>query len=600
VLERLAIHEATLSQPLSFREKEYFILQTKGEIYLEQNHFYLAHQHILKSIIRKPENAKILKLLLTKTALMIEAQQTGVKLKMRERSLSEQETKLLKLVKPYQSIPDFLENLILSSTQYLNNFQTFSSDQKGIIYMLYRRHFKGAFYSLIKLLATTEENKDWYFFICIFEQLARICEIPPAGFVNLILKDQTNIKEWSTDIKLYAETIYQHLLEKPVPDIADSINSKANDLTEKLQSKKNVKWSTNEWQATYYRAQAYTYSKKKYYPEIYHAAIAAKGLSDSGIKDIESYIRKYKKFVHAKELGKRLSKIHRPYIKADNETTIQYTFQLSSKPTLYKEKKRRILDQLGIEFSGDVSEGSSKLISIIGPDAVLFKGAKKAFLSEVLEKLDRRIVKKIIFQDCLLDEGLPPVFFTFQELRYLSISGGGLQYISEDFINLSKLNYLNLSNLKELKKLPTSFNNLKELTHVQLYLEEIDSLPELKHCEKISRLSIANTKTNKFPEEICELQNLEFLDLRNNKFTSIPKSIENLKKLKNLKIEKNPWEQLPEQILHIPTLTELELEEDQIKKLAISEELKTAFWEKVKATKVRQKNQDEFYKNIGK
>lgn len=611
--EQLILHQNQMEEVMSYMDKKAYLIKLKGEIFYQKNYFLRAYQELLKATMRNPTYTKDLQPKLRKAWLMVEALQVGVNLINHDHPLMSWEKKLLKKSNPYTMIPNFLEDPTTQSAQYLSNFQQFSSVQRGILYMLYRRHFNGAFYSLNQYLEKTEEEElDWFFLVCIFDQLARICELEPSAFLQLISEGKEEAAVWKTDLRMYFELVYRHLLKRSLPDISAEVRAKGKDLTNKLQAKKVADWTHDEWQSTNYRAQAYVYKKRGYYPEIYHVAVAAKALSNLGSKDINTYISAYRKMVDAQEIGQRLATYHMPYVKSENENTIEYTFQISKKPTLYPYKKRKILDQLGIDIAALNEKmvlqniDSDKQVYYVGqvqindPNSVIISDANQYFINKVFEKLDPMMVKKITLNNCSFGEELPASIYQFKQLSSLNISGGNLKAIGDEFLDLTNLSYLYLSNLNQFSTLPQSFNKLSKLTHIQLYLDQLNTFPSLDNCQQMKWLVISNSQLKSFPKTICQLVNLELLSISHNQFTEIPSDIKNLEGLKTLKLYKNPWKYLPEEILQLSRLKEFEIDKTEVENMNMSTSLKTRFLEKIEATQGYRTAKAKFYRNIGK
>ncbi|MEL6969761.1 MAG: hypothetical protein AAFO02_06295, partial [Bacteroidota bacterium] len=153
-------------------------------------------EQIIRALTQKDTDAEAATKNLKDVWPILEAQQLGIRLKMREVPISEEEAKLLKVAKPALIVPDFLGDETLFSSKYFLKPQQFSGEKRGIIYQLFQRHFNGAFHSLKQILAqldTTATNEDLLFLIAIAEQLASICELPSTGFVTATLNKQESL-----------------------------------------------------------------------------------------------------------------------------------------------------------------------------------------------------------------------------------------------------------------------------------------------------------------------------------------------------------------------------------------------------------------------
>jgi hypothetical protein len=128
--------------------------------------------------------------------------------------------------------------------------------------------------------------------------------------------------------------------------------------------------------------------------------------------------------------------------------------------------------------------------------------------------------------------------------------------------NLQSLTELLLRNNCNLKNLPDSIGNLKNLTKLEIpkfsfndnkNLKNIpDSIGKLKNLVK---LELDGTSIEKLPDSIGDLQSLSELLLRNNKnMKNIPDSIGNLKNLTRLELIESSIEKLPDAIVNCTAL----------------------------------------------
>ncbi|KAF2293680.1 hypothetical protein GH714_004123 [Hevea brasiliensis] len=122
-------------------------------------------------------------------------------------------------------------------------------------------------------------------------------------------------------------------------------------------------------------------------------------------------------------------------------------------------------------------------------------------------------------------------------LRYLDISGTGIQELGESVCSLYNLETLLLSRCTELKKLPNNMHNLINLQH----------------------LDVSRTKVEELPETVCSLYNLETLLLSGcTMLSKLPNDMQNLTNLQHLDISRTTVMEMPPQFgrlkrLHVLT-----------------------------------------------
>ena len=126
---------------------------------------------------------------------------------------------------------------------------------------------------------------------------------------------------------------------------------------------------------------------------------------------------------------------------------------------------------------------------------------------------------------------------------------------------------LDLSHLR-LDGLPNELWELEQLEYLNLMENKIKTLPkEIANLKKLKRLIISDNKLTSLPSSIGELTNLNYLELFNNNIINLPNEIGKLKNLKLLNLSHNKLEELPEEITNLKSLATLYLDSNQLKYL---------------------------------
>ncbi|EPG76272.1 leucine rich repeat protein [Leptospira fainei serovar Hurstbridge str. BUT 6] len=126
---------------------------------------------------------------------------------------------------------------------------------------------------------------------------------------------------------------------------------------------------------------------------------------------------------------------------------------------------------------------------------------------------------------------LPPVLFTFPNLKWLDIRLNRLETLSENLCDLERLEYLNIYG-NDLKRLPASFAKLEKLRVLFAGNNDFERIPpELKGLP-LEAIYIDQNKLTLNEQDIDilgNLQRLEILDLSKNRaIVSFPKNLDSL------------------------------------------------------------------------
>jgi flagellar motor component MotA len=156
-------------------------------------------------------------------------------------------------------------------------------------------------------------------------------------------------------------------------------------------------------------------------------------------------------------------------------------------------------------------------------------------------------------------------------LRRLYINGSDITLIPDWVCDMQSLTELDISsNNKNLKTLPDSIGNLKNLTKLSIHYSDIEKLPEsIGDLISLRELILNdNKKLTSLPGSIGNLKDLEKFELSCSPIKLLPDCIYNLEKLTELSLENNKnMEWLPDSIGKLKNLATLNLRGSAIKKL---------------------------------
>lgn len=147
-----------------------------------------------------------------------------------------------------------------------------------------------------------------------------------------------------------------------------------------------------------------------------------------------------------------------------------------------------------------------------------------------------------------------------KSLTGLSMGKGILEEIPSEITQCKNLKRLGLYKMYDLRKLPENIGQLQELEYIDLALTAMESLPEsIGELKKLKYLDASSTNITAVPESIGNCESLMFLDLHNTDITEIPDSVTKLKNLKSLDLGYTKITALPENIGALSELVRLDL-----------------------------------------
>ena len=144
-------------------------------------------------------------------------------------------------------------------------------------------------------------------------------------------------------------------------------------------------------------------------------------------------------------------------------------------------------------------------------------------------------------------------------IKTLRLNGRNITTLPDNFVNLSKLRYLDLSD-NMIKELPDNFNQLYQLEHINLSSNKFYEFPSDTCLPKnLKYLFMYNNKIEAVPSHINQLCNLELIDLSSNGLKLLPEEIGELSELNTLYLYSNDLRYIPNSIGNLSKLKILNL-----------------------------------------
>ncbi len=148
-------------------------------------------------------------------------------------------------------------------------------------------------------------------------------------------------------------------------------------------------------------------------------------------------------------------------------------------------------------------------------------------------------LKELDISGCLIDH-LPEAIKNLESLEILKIRHNRINCLPEDIDALSHLKELDVSYNSELKTLPRSIGNLKNLKKLSVDHDDLDALPEeIGNLTGLREIVADHNHIKKLPESFKNLKDLKVLDVHDNKLQKLSKSIQNLPVLEYINLSGN-------------------------------------------------------------
>ncbi|KAL6224294.1 hypothetical protein ACLB2K_003149 [Fragaria x ananassa] len=318
------------------------------------------------------------------------------------------------------------------------------------------------------------------------------------------------------------------------------------------------------------------------------ASLKTLSLSDSGIKELHSWIGRCTSLEHLDLYGTPIKQLPS---KIENLTSLT---ELKLSRTLLKELPcsiKGLTSLVTLDARGSLIE---VLPSSIG-DLTSLRKLKMSITP--LKELPSSIgcltsLRELDVSDTPLKE-LPSSIGCLTSLRKLYMIGTPLKELPSSIGCLTSLRKLymigtplkelpssigNLTSLKELRldytlieKLPPSVENLTSLKELWLDYTLIEKLPpSVENLTSLESLELSKTRLKELPSSIGNLTSLKKLRLNNTLIEKLPPSVGNLTSLESLELSKTPLKELPSSIGSLTSLRELDASETLIEGLPLS------------------------------
>lgn len=155
-----------------------------------------------------------------------------------------------------------------------------------------------------------------------------------------------------------------------------------------------------------------------------------------------------------------------------------------------------------------------------------------------------------------------------KSITELHVSKNEITEIPSEITNCKNLKRLELLKSCSLVKLPENIGDLENLEFLRVSITNVEKLPEsIGNLKNLKYLYAVDTGITNVPESIGNCENLVALDLHGNKISEIPDSITKLKKLKSLDLGWLDLTSLPENMGDLTELIRLDLFGSDIKQL---------------------------------
>jgi len=233
-------------------------------------------------------------------------------------------------------------------------------------------------------------------------------------------------------------------------------------------------------------------------------------------------------------------------------------FHLELKTNITKAKKEKLSDLIVYVYSNKCWEAIAELdhlirldISVNGNDLSIPKefgnltslttlniSGNPIALPDVFDKLSNLQHFNLYCNQDSKYSQLPDSFYQCTSLNTLDLSNSEIQFLSGDIGNLIELEELNINQTK-ITQLPGGIGNCKKLHRIYaMHCPNLTSLPdEIGELESLEYLLMSYSKIQSLPDPISKLNNLVTLDLSNGEISVLPEDIGNMESLSILKLD---------------------------------------------------------------
>lgn len=164
---------------------------------------------------------------------------------------------------------------------------------------------------------------------------------------------------------------------------------------------------------------------------------------------------------------------------------------------------------------------------------------------------------------------IPAAIKNAKKLKYVSFTGCNISKIPKEIEKMPVLEILRISYNKNLTEIPDEVGKIKTLKKLELIGNQLKKLPNtFDNLENLTEIDISKNSFLSFPTQVFMLKNLKYLIYNENNLTEIPKEITKLTLLRNLTLKVNKINELPQYLINLPYLKQIICMDNPLTKIA--------------------------------
>ncbi|CAJ1059528.1 leucine-rich repeat-containing protein 39 isoform X1 [Xyrichtys novacula] len=161
---------------------------------------------------------------------------------------------------------------------------------------------------------------------------------------------------------------------------------------------------------------------------------------------------------------------------------------------------------------------------------------------------------------------IPHFISSFQNLLVLDLSRNGVTEIPKQIGKLTRLRELLLS-CNRVRFVPEELSGCESLERLELAMNhDLNQLPDqLQNLKNLSHLDLSMNDFTCMPDCVVALPALEWLDMAGNRLQHLPEDMHRMEKLHTLWLQRNELERLPDSISRMASLDTLVLSSNRLR-----------------------------------
>lgn len=188
-----------------------------------------------------------------------------------------------------------------------------------------------------------------------------------------------------------------------------------------------------------------------------------------------------------------------------------------------------------------------------------------AEIEKLINSLEnKKHLKKLILYDCKIKK-IPPSISKLTELKTLDLSINHLKTLPPEISQLKKLSYLRVGNNPEFTHFP---NNLCELPNLEILEFKATAVSrindEIANCKNLVSIKANAGKLSSISDKIGQCRNIKHINFGHNQIGNLPEGMGQLKKLEALILSGNKIDNLPESFEGMTNLKTVRLYKNQL------------------------------------